>query len=242
MSRFQSWLFLVLLNFRRQLTSRKVMIAMFILSLATLVVYAAASVARLSTPQRFTHVVVIRLLAGFLFPLMMICFGTATITDEREEGTMIYLRTRPLSRWGIYVGKLVSVLPIALTTVIGGYFTMCVITDIYAPGIFDLFTVFAPAFLLGTLAYLSLFHFLSAVFKHATMIALAYLFIVDVFIGNTPGVLKRAMVSFYVSSMIFESAEDAVRLRPRHIEVFQPIDGGLAALVLIGMTVGFIVA
>lgn len=242
MARFSSWFFLVMLNFRRQLMSRKMLIVIFLLLLSWTVVWAAASHGRLEDPRRFTNVVVIRLLAGFLFPLMMICFGTATITDERYEGTMVYLRSRPLSRRGIYVGKLVAILPTAVIAVLGGYFGMCVIADRYSDGIFDQFTAFVPAFFLGTLAYVALFHLLSAVFKHATLIALAYLFIVEMFIANTPGMLKRATVNFYVSSMIFEASATTVQLRPKHIAAFQPVDGDSAMMTLLGLTIGFIVA
>jgi hypothetical protein len=54
--------------------------------------------------------------------------------------------------------------------------------------------------------------------------------------GNLPGHLKRASISFYVRCLMFDSAGD-YNLRPDRPLLYSPVSGSVALCVLAGVTV-----
>ena len=56
--------------------------------------------------------------------------------------------------------------------------------------------MFLPTIALGTLAYLAFFGWLGVVFRNAILIGVAHVFLVEIFMGNVPGVLKQISISF----------------------------------------------
>ncbi|MBI4583786.1 MAG: ABC transporter permease [Planctomycetes bacterium] len=235
----RAWIFLILYSARRQLRSRKVFIAGGLLALTAGLV-ALMALRRGMTPEFFGEWVVVRLFGLFIFPLLMLIFGAGALADDRDEGTLVYLITRPLARWGIYLGKFLSVLPAAALFGIGGFWLLCQAGRLSDPeelqGIFERF---AAAFLFAAPAYLALFHFFAAAFRHSMLISVTYVFFVEVFIGNVPGILKRVSIHFYTSSMVYEAGE-AIGVQPPSRIIFQPLEGDLARWVLLGIALGFL--
>ncbi|MCH2584895.1 MAG: hypothetical protein MK138_09020, partial [Planctomycetes bacterium] len=102
--------------------------------------------------------------------------------------------------------------------------------------------VFVPTVTFGVLAYLVFFSWLGAAFRNSTLIGVAYVFLVEFFMGNVPGVLKQVSISFYIRSMLYDAAEPlgvAPRER-RGIFQLELIEGSDAALVLAATAVGFL--
>ena len=97
-------------------------------------------------------------------------------------------------------------------------------------------SLYWPAVLWGTLAFTSLFHFMAAAFRRAAIVALLYSFFLETILGNMPGMLKRVSVSFYVRCMMFEEGA-AYQVGPSHPEIFLPVTGETAWVVLAALTV-----
>lgn len=234
MATVNAWLYLIYYSLRRQLFSKKVLVAVVLLVFAAGLLLLANSRHRLTT-EWFGLWFAINLFGSFIFPMLMLSFGTGALGDDREEKTLVYALTRPLPRWGIYVGKLLSVVPLALLFGLGGFWVLCAIARLGGdPGADRLFPLLAPAFLFGSLAYLAFFHLLAAFFRHSTIIAIVYVFFVEFFIGNMPGILKRISIRFYASSMIFD-AGGPLGIAPPNQMIFLPIEGDLARQILIGI-------
>ncbi len=53
------------------------------------------------------------------------------------------------------------------------------------------FSLYLPAVVFMTLAYVCLFHLFAVAFRHATIIALVYALFMEVILGNLPGIVKR---------------------------------------------------
>jgi ABC-2 type transport system permease protein len=233
-------LFLAATSFRRQSRSRKVPVAVGLIGLSCLVIL-VVGMRREITPPWFGHLVVLELFAPFVFPMLLLSFGTGAIGDDREEKTLVYYLARPLPRWGIYLATLLGAAPVALGLALGGLCLLWLTALVHGtPGLGDALGAMVPAFLLGGAAYLSFFHLLAAVFRHATIAAIVYVLFIEAFLGTVPGIIKRISIRFYVASMVFDAGRP-VGIQPPEDLVFQPIDGDVARAVLAAITAALLV-
>ncbi len=234
----RSFLFLVAYSFRRQVRSRKMLLALVILAMIATVVFIAGA-REPWTARSFGEWVVLRMFGLFFLPVVTLMFGTGALGDDRDEKSLVYLVTRPLARWSLFLGKLLGVLPQVIGFTAGGLWLLCAVAR--SRGVQDLdgaFGMYLPAMLCGALAYLACFHFLAAAFRHSTLIAVAYVFFVEVFLGRVPGIMKRVSISFYTWSMVYDHAAPA-GLKP--VPIFLPLEGETARTVLLAVACGFVI-
>jgi len=216
------------------------MLSLLGLLLLGVVVFLLGAVERW-TARSFGELVVLRMMGLFYLPIVALVFGAGALGEEREDKTLSYLLTRPVPRWGIFVGKYAAALPVTLVLNAGGLWLLQKVALLGGqPDLHGAFELYAPAVLLGTLAYLGLFHFLGAAFRHSTLISIAYVFFVEVFLGRVPGVLKRVSICFYTWSMVYEVGQPlGVQAPPR--VVFLPVGGDVARLVLLLIAATFVI-
>jgi hypothetical protein len=185
---------------------------------------------------RFSDVIVFTMFTTFLLPLWSLSFATEGLGREREDRNLLWLLTRPLSRPAIYLAKYVAILPWALLLNLGGFALLCLVAG--APGRLAL-GLYWPAVLWGTLAFCALFHLMGAWFRRAAVVAILYSFFLETIAGNLPAYWKRASVSFYVRSLMFDGA-DELGVRPEQPLLYLPVDGTSAWCVLAALTVGLL--
>lgn len=140
------------------------------------------------TPQRLAAAV---LLSGFVvhlvLPLTALVFGTAALGSEFEEGTAVYLLSKPIARWKLIAGKLLAAWTataavVCTTAVVAG---TVVLAGERQEGIIPAFAV-AVAF--GSLAYVAIFLALTTVTGRALIIGLVYVFVWEaIFSSFAPG-------------------------------------------------------
>jgi hypothetical protein len=268
-SLFRSLAFLVVYSFKRQLRSKKMLLAGVLLGLLAVVVF-AVGLKRSWTPRAFCEEVVLRMVGIFFLPVVTLIFGTGALGDDRDEKSLIYLLVRPLPRSGVFLGKLAAVVPLALFFTLGGLWFLYFVAQVSGEPLGSLGVVeregpgvvgrgspevvgrgspevtggwegpgmYLPALLLGSLAYLALFHFLAAAFRHSTLLAIAYVFFVEVFLGRVPGIMKRVSISFYTSCMVYDAALP-LGVGPSSPKTFLPVDGAAARSVLLLIACGF---
>lgn len=191
-----------------------------------------ASVER-SGVNRFTRSIFI-LFVGFLLPVWCLSFATEALGGELEAKSLVWLLTRPLPRWSIFLAKYVALLPWALSFTIGGFKLLCMAAG--PPGQ-EAFGLLWPAILGGTLAFTSLFHLFSAATRRPTVVGLVYCFFLETILGDMPGLMKRISVSYYVRCVIFDAAA-GYGIQPDKPSVYMPVSGSTAWLVLMSVTVG----
>ena len=110
-----------------------------------------------------------------MLPLTALMFGTSVLGDELEDGTAVYLLTKPLPRWQILLPKIVA--PWLLTSaLVGG---AALISGFIAIQDGDIGVVIGAVVGLaaGALAYIALFVLLSLLTNHALIVGLLYVFI-----------------------------------------------------------------
>jgi ABC-2 type transport system permease protein len=127
-------------------------------------------------PRTWTSEVLYRgLIITAVLPLTALMFGTSVIGDELEDGTAVYLMTKPLPRWEILLPKLVAAWLLTsaflvVSTLVSGLIAI-------DSGGREVVYGAAIAMVLGSLVYTALFVMLSVLSTHALIIGLIYVFI-----------------------------------------------------------------
>jgi ABC-2 type transport system permease protein len=183
--------------------------------------------------QVFSQWAVFSLFLTFLLPVWGLAFATEALGGERESGSLIWLLSRPLPRWSIYLGKFVALLPWAVGLSLGGFALICLAAG--PPGWLAL-RVYWPAVFWATLTFSALFLLIGAYFRRPAVVAIVYSFCLEVVLGNMPGYLKRVSVGFYARCLMYEQAGD-YGVQPEKPSVFLPVDGGTALFVLAASSV-----
>ena len=184
----------------------------------------------------FSHWGVFLLFLSFLLPLFNLSFATEALGGERESNSLIWLLSRPLPRWSIYLAKFVALLPWTVGLNVGGFGLLCLVGG--QPG-WLAFRLYWPAVLASTLAFSSLFYLMGALFRRPAVAAIVYAFFLEVLLGNMPGYLKRISIGFYTRCMMFDAAS-AFGIQPERPDVFLPVDGTTALAVLVGITIALL--
>lgn len=192
----------------------------------------------------FSRWVVFVMYLTFLLPLFTLAYASAAIGAEREGRTLIWLVSRPLPRWAVYLAKFVGVLPWCVIASGGGFAVLCL-----AGG--DLgrraAAAYWPAVLAGTVGFAALFHLIGAVFRRPAVVGLVYVFFFETLVANLPGSLKQLSLNYYAKSLLYNEGRAAVGSAvPEQLEVYAPTDpttawgvllGAAAGLTLVGMAV-----
>lgn len=230
---------LFLLTIRRQLMSRQTLVGIALAILCALIVIAGTR-QKDPSPKKLAEQVLVPTYIGFLMPILAICYGASTVGGEREDRTLIYLLITPMPRPLIYLTKTLST--IGLVSAWSGI-TLASLCWLARDAGQSTFHVFLAASLFGSAAYAALFLMLGAIFRHGTVIALAYWFFLEVLFGNMPGIIKRVSVAFYVRCMVYDAGSD-LQIGPwgkTAREMFLPVSGRAASITLVCATL-FLVA
>ena len=175
--------------------------------------------------------------ASFVVPICALAFGTAGIGGDREDRTLVFLLVRPIPRALVLLAKLTATLPLVLVLVVGSYWLYCRLAGEVGQRAFSLYL---PAMIYMTLAYVCLFHLFAVAFRHATIVALAYALFIEVILGNLPGIVKRVAVNYYGRSLMYAAGEPE-GLKPPPPEWFEPLSVETATWALATIAVGGIV-
>ena len=168
--------FLLGLTLRQQVLRKSTLLLIGLAVLPVLVALLFRLTDTNDNPQTWTAEVLYRgLIVTAVLPLTALMFGTSVIGDELEDGTAIYLLTKPIPRWEILLPKLLA--PWLLTSVILVVSTVVAGLVAIDSGGRDVVYGAALAMVLGALVYTVLFVMLSIVSTHALIIGLIYVFI-----------------------------------------------------------------
>ena len=184
----------------------------------------------------FSRWVVFAMYLGFVLPLFTLAYASAAIGGEREGRTLLWLLTRPLPRWAVYLGTFLGVLPWCLVASVGGLVALGLAGgDLGRRAI----AVYWPAAVLGTVALAALFHLIGALFRRPTVIGLVYVFFFESLVANLPGSLKQLSLNYYVRSLLYNEATGVVSSAvPETLDVYDPAGPMTAGAVLLAATVG----
>ena len=203
-----TWLVLTL-TLRQLLGQRRVLFlaAVAALPLVAAIIYRASS-GETEAAEFAAGVVLYGLIVTVLLPLTAVLLSTAAFGSEIEDGTIIYLLSKPSERWRILAGKLLAAwgatTAIAVASaLVGGVVALAGEDD------WGILGGFVVALAIGSLAYSSLFLMLSLFTSRALLTGIAYAFIWEGVITNfAPGV-QRFSIREYTASIAEAVADPA---------------------------------
>ena len=165
---------LVTITLRALLNRRRTLL----LALLGLLLIGVAALYGLGEPSadeslRFTQRLLGNFGIGVLLPLVAVIVGTAALGSEIDDGTIVYLLSKPVARWRIVLVK------VAVAWILT---SLLVAPAIYVAGIIgsgdaQLAGAFAVAAVAGALEYTAIFVALSLVTSRALIVGLAYVVI-----------------------------------------------------------------
>ena len=146
------------------------------------------------------------LIVNALLPLTALLLATAALGSEVEDGTIVYLLSKPVERWRIVAGKLLAAWGATAVIVLASAVVSGVVA-LAGEGDWRILGGFLVALAGGSMAYSSLFVLLSLVTSRALFVGLAYAFIWEAVITNfAPGVQRFSIREFTAS--VAEAAGD----------------------------------
>lgn len=139
------------------------------------------------------------LIVNALLPLTALLLATAAIGSEVEDGTIIYLLSKPVERWRIVAGKLIAAWGATLVIVLASAAVSGVVA-LAGEHDWRILGGFVIALAIGSLAYSSLFLLLSLLTSRALFVGLTYVFVWEFVITNfAPGVQRFSIREFTAS-------------------------------------------
>lgn len=160
-----------------------------------------------------------------LLPLASLIFGTAALGSEIEDGTAVYLLSKPLPRREIVIPKIIVASIATAAFVVPSAVVSAAVAAYGEAGFAQMVLGFAVAFALGGTAYCCVFLLLSIVTSRAFVIGLIYVFLWEALITS----LFSGTRIFSIRQYTLGTAGQLAGLRKAD---FDPELGGLTAIVL----------
>ena len=183
----------------------------------------------------FVRLVVFGYFLSFLLPLFTLAYASGAIGSERESRTLLWLLTRPLPRWAVYLAKYLGTMPWCVGISGGAFVLLCLCGGEFGRRAIGLYW---PAVLAGSLAFGSLFHLIGALFRWPAVISLVYVFFFELLVGALPGSLKQLSLSFYIRSLFYNETAGAIaHAKPENVDAYAPTDPTTAWVTLVAASV-----
>ncbi len=180
---------------------------------------------------------VVNLMLQFEVLGLTLYLGVAAVRDEVEDGTIVYLLTRPVARWAIVGGKFLAVVfgvALALIVDLLLVYTIALGPDGVGAFLSNLgYLLFAAwALLLAVVAYTGLFGLLGTIFNHPMIPALVLAFGWEGVVSNLPGGIPKGSLMFYIKSVLGLGPENNSLLNILMPSV-DPVSVTMASVVLV---------
>ena len=175
------------------------------------------------TPIEFAPAIIDALVVAALLPLGALVSGAAALGAEIEDGTAVYLLSKPIARWRILLAKVfvASLATFALVT------PTTVLTSLVILGGDDPAAItvgFAVGVAVGSVVYCSVFVGLSAITSRALLFGIGYVFVWEAFVTSIFSGTRWVSVRQYVLGLA-----DGISTAPA--SAFEADLGGVSAAV-----------
>ncbi len=114
------------------------------------------------------------LIVRTVLPLLALVFGTAAIGTELEEGTIVYLLTKPVRRYRIVIAKVLVAAGLTAALIVPASIATGIVGELGGQDVFRAGVAYGLAAAVGGLAYTALFLAVSTFTSRALAIGLAY--------------------------------------------------------------------
>jgi ABC-2 type transport system permease protein len=164
---------------------------------AVLLVLAAVIRALVGVDDDAREAVVGGLGLGVVMPLVALILGTGVLATEIDDGSIVYLLAKPVSRHTIVLNKYAVA---TSASVVAAVAPMALAAAIMA-GELEATVGYAVGALLGVIAYCAIFILLSATTRHAVAFGLVYVFAWEGLAGNLLAGVRWLSVSHWSNAL-----------------------------------------
>ena len=162
---------------------------------------------------------------AILMPLLTLIAGTGAIGPEIDEGSIVYLLAKPLSRHSIVVTKLL----VAFMVVVGFGVVPIFVAGIVLTGeVGEVTLAFATGALVAGSAYSSLFLLLAVVTRNAVVVGLIYALVWESLVGGLVPGAQALSVQQWSLAVVQQVLGDSAR----RLEVESAVGFGTAVILL----------
>lgn len=225
------WGALLELSIRRSLGGRRG-IGLGLLALApTALVVTMEQVGTPSTTDLLPTLFVVGV--GLVVPLASLIVGVGALRSELEEGTIVHLATRPVSREAVILTRIAGAGAVATLT--GALALSLAVPLIGGPAV-DAWGAGLVAVLLAGAAYTSLFALLGVLTQRAILLGLAFLVAWEGVVASTPLLFRTWTLAYWIRSFLVNEGGPAASAVADSLSA-SAASTGSAVLVLLGVAV-----
>jgi ABC-2 type transport system permease protein len=153
-----------------------------------------------------------------LLPIVAVLVGTAAFGAEIEDGTILYLLAKPISRWAVVAAKFLGAVGVTavlalLSVLVSG---AIVLSPLGEPGA-EATRAFLAAMLVGSTCYVAVFLTLSLFTRRALLIGLVYVLVWEGALSALlPGIANLSVRQYAVgvANAFWQMPPDEARLSP----------------------------
>ncbi len=172
--------------------------ALGVLAAAVILVSWAVGASDSANPEEDALRVVVELGFAVMIPIVVLVFATASLGDMREDGTLVYLWLRPMTRWPVVVGACLAAFVISVP------FTIVPVTvsAVVSGGSADLIYGAMIAGFVGVVAYTAVFVLLGLLVKNAVVWGLTYILVWETVAAGFGTFPARMAIRGYTRSIL----------------------------------------
>ncbi len=155
----------------------------------------------------------------FLIPVVAMAVGVSAIGEQVEEGTIVYLWTRPIRRRAIYLGRLLAA-QLVSTGLLSLSLALCFLVmvseglQIISWPFLKLYMVTFGIILLGSFSYSALFAAIGTFFKKPVLPAILFTFGWERLVVNIPARVQELSLRFHLQNMVDATGVEAPQNLP----------------------------
>ena len=153
-----------------------------------------------------------------LLPIVAVLFGTAAFGAEIEDGTILYLLAKPVSRWAVVAAKYIGALGVTgLLTVASVFISGVIVLGSAGEQGAEATRAFMVAMLVGSFCYVAVFMTLSLFTRRALLIGLVYVLVWEGALSSLlPGIANLSIRQYAlgVANAFWQMTPDEARLQP----------------------------
>jgi ABC-2 type transport system permease protein len=192
---------LYVLTLRQHLHGKRWMVMVLLFLLPAALAILVRSTARDAPSIQLEFVFGFMLIPQAVLPLVAMIYASGIIQDEQEEQTITYLLIRPISKWALYIVKLLAT--VTTTVLLTAIFTPLTYAAIYIgakSGVPDIPQRCLNAVLvhsLAVVAYCCIFGLLSLLTKRFLLVGILYIIAIEGVLANFPFGIRLIAVIYY---------------------------------------------
>jgi ABC-2 type transport system permease protein len=201
----------------RQLLGRRRAILLVLLSAVPILLAAVFRAGNDTKIPDFATGVLDAVAVTLLLPIVAVLFGTAAFGAEVEDGTILYLLAKPISRWAIVAAKFVGAFGVtALLTIVSVLISGAIALGAGGEQGAEATRAFIAAMLVGSICYVSVFLTLSLFTRRALLIGLVYVLVWEGALSSLlPGIANLSIRQYALGiASAFWKMPDEARLTP----------------------------